>query len=110
MAWIDLQNSVGRTFETQAIYQQVVSQADQALRQAERRLAEERLKKQDLVEESAESAPSDALDLDLNRRENHEGRDKDRRYRLALRSGGEQSVEPEGGPGQAPGNRIDLRI
>lgn len=110
MAWVDLQNLVGRTFETQAVYQQVVSQADQALRQKERRLAEERLERQDLVEQSANSAAADPLDLDLNQREPHAGARRDRRYRVVLRADGARAAE--GGQDQAApsGSRIDLRI
>jgi hypothetical protein len=107
MGMMDLQNLVGRSFETQAIYQQAVSQADQALRQAERRLDEERRRRQAQVEEGSESAAGAALDFDADKKRDHARREPYRSYRLG-RGGQAAAAELETPGPPPPGGHIDL--
>src|SRR5262245_1024549 len=110
MGLMDLQNLVGRTFETQAVYQQVVSQADQALRQKERRLAEDRADREALVEQGASADAQQPLDLDLSRREAHQREERARRYRLSLLKGGARGAEASQSENLRLGSRVDLKI
>jgi hypothetical protein len=108
MAIGDVLNIQARTLDTQAVYQQAISQSELALRQAEKNLASERLRRERQVAAGEGSESAGAAGAQPRQAAQPES-SKLRRYRVAFQAGRGPGLEMEDNLREPGNGRLDLK-
>jgi hypothetical protein len=104
----DILNIQARTLDVQNAFQQSIGQSEIAVRQAEKNLAQERLRRESMVGggEGSSGAGAGALDLASS---SSQAPSRTRRYRLLFKGGQGPVIEAEPNPSDPGRHRLDLK-